>query len=138
MNGTPAPEHSSVVALVHRDAGAAVRDAAAHTLSPYVAAARLETNLAPLRERLHLLARRRPDQLAVLADHWGTTPDPGEVTAALTRHAALLLVRRHAALTGDPPDELLPNAGDAHQHLMARQVVTAHAQSARRVHPPPR
>ncbi|NHA68774.1 hypothetical protein [Phycicoccus flavus] len=105
----------SVLALVHRDLGRAVRDAACHTLSPYLAAHRLDIELAPLRSRIDLLAQRRPDLLDQLAEHWGTRPDPADLGDAVTRHAHLLLVRRHAHAAGDR-DLLatpLPRSADA-------------------------
>ena len=73
MTTDPARSQPDIVALVNSDIDAAVRDAAHHTSSPYVAAGRLEHNLTPLRERLALLAHRRPELLDTLAAHFGVT-----------------------------------------------------------------
>lgn len=97
---TPDSTEPSVIALVNRDLGAAVRHASAHTLSPFVAAHRLEYELGPLRHRVELLALRRPDLLAQLAAHWECTPDPRQLDEELTDHAHHLLVRRHAHAGG--------------------------------------
>ncbi|QKE85113.1 hypothetical protein [Arthrobacter sp. NEB 688] len=99
MNATTSAE-PSVIALVNRDLGAAVRHAAGHTLSPFVAAHRLEYELGPLRHRIELLALRRPDLLARLAAHWECPPDPRHLDEELTEHAHHLLVRRHAHAGG--------------------------------------
>lgn len=123
-NGTP-----SIVALVHRDLGAAVRDAAAHTLSPYVAAARLEHNLDPLRQRIDLAGRQRPGLLRQLADHYRTPPETAAVDAAVTRHAHLLLVRRHAHAAGTLA-ELTPRTPARDDDAAARlRAATGHQQS---------
>ncbi|GIL37584.1 hypothetical protein [Phycicoccus sp. DTK01] len=90
----------SVIALVNRDLGAAVRHASAHTLSPFIAAHRLEFELGPVRHRVELLALKRPDLLARLAAHWECPPDPRHVDEELTDHAHHLLIRRHAHATG--------------------------------------
>ena len=137
--GTP-----SIVTLVHRDLGAAVRDAAAHTLSPYVAAARLEHNLEPLQHRIDLAVRQRPGLLRRLVEHYRTPPETASVDAAVTRHAHLLLVRRHAHAAGTL-DELPPLTA-AHDDGTARlRAATEHQQSlpapraaAMRADPPPR
>ena len=134
----------SIVALVHRDLGAAVRDAAAHTLSPYVAAARLEHNLEPLRQRIDLAGRQRPGLLRQLADHYRTPPETAAVDAAVTRHAHLLLVRRHAHAAGTL-DELPPLTRPGDDAAARLRAATEHQQSlpapraaAMRADPPPR
>ena len=72
----PTPQSGpSIVALVKRDIGRAVRDAADHTDSPVLRARRLDRDLGPTAaERLALLAQRRPDLLAQLADHFDVPP----------------------------------------------------------------
>ena len=94
MTTTPEPRGPDIVALVRRDVARAVRDAANHTSSPYFAHGRLDGNLAPLRQRLALLAQRRPDLHARLADHFDVSAAPDDVAAAVARYAGLLLERR--------------------------------------------
>ncbi len=94
MTTTPEPREADIVALVRRDIGSAVRDAADHTPSPYFAHGRLDGTLAPLRRKLALLAQRRPDLHAKLADHFDVTATPDDVAAAVTRYAHTLLERR--------------------------------------------
>ncbi|MGG5258664.1 hypothetical protein [Phycicoccus avicenniae] len=99
MSSTDSSE-PSIIAGVNRDLGEAVRHAGAHTLSPFVAAQRLEYELGPLRHRVQLLAQRRPDLLERLAEHWGCRPSPVDVDEELTEHAHHLLIRRHAHAGG--------------------------------------
>ncbi len=94
MTATPEPRELDIVALVRRDIGSAVRDAADHTPSPYFAHGRLDGTLAPLRQKLALLAQRRPDLHARVADHFDVTATPDDVAAAVTRYAHTLLERR--------------------------------------------
>ena len=91
---TPEPREPHVVALVRRDIGSAVRDAADHTASPYFAHGRLDGTLDPLRQKLALLAQRRPDLHAKLADHFDVTATHDGIAAAVTRYAHTLLERR--------------------------------------------
>lgn len=94
MTTTPERRELDIVALVRRDVGRAVRDAADHTPSPYFAHGRLDGALTPLRQKLALLAQRRPDLHASLADHFDVTDTPDGVAAAVTRYAQALLERR--------------------------------------------
>ncbi len=94
MTTTPERREPDIVALVRRDVARAVRDAADHTASPYFAHGRLDGNLAPLRQKLALLAQRRPDLHTKLADHFDVTATHDDVTAAATRYAHTLLERR--------------------------------------------
>ena len=94
MTTTPEPRELDIVALVRRDIGSAVRDAADHTASPYFAHGRLDGTLDPLRQKLALLAQHRPDLYARLADHFDVTATPDDVAAAVTRYAHTLLERR--------------------------------------------
>lgn len=112
---TPDSTEPSVIALVNRDLGAAVRHASARTLSPFVAAHRLEYELGPLRHRVELLALRRPDLLAELAAHWECPSDPRHLDEDLTDHAHHLLVRRYAHAGGhlDVLTEPLRRSGDS-------------------------
>ena len=91
---TPEPREPDIVALVRRDVGSAVREAADHTPSPYFAHGRLDGTLDPLRQKLTLLAQRRPDLHVRLADHFDVTFTPDDVAAAVTRYAHTLLERR--------------------------------------------
>ncbi|MBT9257163.1 hypothetical protein KMZ32_19880 [Phycicoccus sp. MAQZ13P-2] len=136
---TPDSIEPSVIALVNRDLGAAVRHASAHTLSPFVAAHRLEYELGPLRHRVELLALRRPDLLAELAAHWECPPDPRHLDEELTDHAHHLLVRRHAHAGGhlDVLTEPLRRSGDpgrlaASQERARGQVSQASARATDR------
>jgi hypothetical protein len=94
MTTTPEPREPDIVALVRRDVGSAVRDAADHTPSPYFAHGRLDGTLATLVQKLALLAQRRPDLHAKLADHFEVTATPDDVAAAVIRYAHTLLERR--------------------------------------------
>ena len=90
----PERRELGIVALVRRDIGSAVRDAADHTPSPYLAHGRLDGTLAPLRQKLALLAQRRPDLHAKVADHFDVIATADDVAAAVTRYAHTLLERR--------------------------------------------
>ena len=94
MTATPERRELDVVALVRRDIGSAVRDAADHTPSPYFAHGRLDGTLDPLRQKLALLAQRRPDLHAKLAAHFDVTATPDGIAGAVTRYAHTLLERR--------------------------------------------
>ncbi len=94
MTTTPELRELDIVALVRRDIGRAVRDAADHTPSPYFAHGRLDGTLDPLRQKLALLAQRRPDLHAKLADHFDVTDTPDDVAAAVNRYAHTLLELR--------------------------------------------
>ena len=93
----PGPQPPDIIALVNGDIDAAVRDAADHTSSPYVAAGRLEHNLAPLRERLTLLAHRRPELLDTLAAHFGVAGTDVDLITVVELRAHGLLERTHEA-----------------------------------------
>jgi len=90
----PERRELDIVALVRRDIGSAVRDAADHTPSPHFAHGRLDGTLDPLRQKLALLAQRRPDLHARLADHFDVSVTPDDVAAAVTSYAHGLLERR--------------------------------------------
>ena len=92
----PPTRGPSVVGLVKRDVGRAVRDAATQTSSPYFGHARLHRDLDRLRERLALLEQRRPDLLAQVADHFDVPPTAQDVAAAAQDLADRLLERRYA------------------------------------------
>jgi hypothetical protein len=94
MTTTPEPREPDIVALVRRDVARAVRDAADHTPSPYFAHGRLDGTLTPLRQKLALLAQRRPDLHGRVADHFDVTDTPDGVAAVVTRYAHTLLERR--------------------------------------------
>ena len=94
MTATPERREPDIVALVRRDVARAVHDAADHTPSPYFAHGRLDGTLDPLRQKLALLAQRRPDLHAKLADHFDVTGSLDAVSAAVTRYAHTLLERR--------------------------------------------
>jgi len=94
MTTTHERREPDIVALVRRDVARAIRDAADHTASPYFAHGRLDGNLAPLRQKLALLAQRRPDLHASLADHFDVTATHDDVAAAVTQYAHTLLERR--------------------------------------------
>jgi hypothetical protein len=94
MTTTPERRELDIVALVRRDVARAVRDAADHTASAYFAHGRLDGTLDPLRQKLALLAQRRPDLHAKLADHFDVSATPDEVAEAVTRYAHALLERR--------------------------------------------
>ena len=94
MTTTPERREMDVVALIRLDVARAVRGAADHTPSPYFAHGRLDGTLDPLRQKLALLAQRRPDLHAKLADHFDVTVTPDDVAAAVTRYAHTLLERR--------------------------------------------
>jgi hypothetical protein len=94
MTTTPERREPDIVALVRRDVGSAVRDAADHTPSPHFAHGRLDGTLDSLRQKLALLAQRRPDLHATLADHLHVTATPDDVAAAVTWYAHTLLERR--------------------------------------------
>lgn len=98
MTTDPARLQPDIVALVNSDIDAAVRDAAHHTSSPYVAAGRLEHNLTPLRERLALLAHRRPELLDTLAAHFGVAGTDVDLITLVELRAHGLLERAHGLL----------------------------------------
>ena len=62
----------SVVGLVNRDLGAAVREAAAIP-SPYFAHGRMSVLMQPLVDRLNLLEDRRPELFTELAKRLGVS-----------------------------------------------------------------
>ena len=99
MTPEPTPQRPtavpSVVGLVKRDVGRAVRDAAIATSSPYFGHAHLHQDLERLRERLALLEQRRPDLLAQAADHFHVPPTAQDVAAAAQDLADRLLDRRY-------------------------------------------
>lgn len=94
MTTHPERPEPDIVALVRRDVARAVRDTADHTDSPYLAHGRLDGTLDPLRQRLALLAQRRPDLHARLADHLDISASPDDVAAAVAGYAHRLLERR--------------------------------------------
>jgi len=100
MTTDPPRSEPGIVALVRSDIDRAVRDAVQHTASPYSAAGRLEDNLTPLRERLAMLAQRRPELLVILAAHFDVAATHADVAAAVDRCAQALLERIHE--TADP------------------------------------
>jgi hypothetical protein len=100
---TPPPDRAptpqsrpSVIGLVKRDVGRAVRDAAAQTDSPYFGHAALRRDLGGLRGRLTLLEQRRPDLLTQIADHFDVPPTAQNVATAAQDLADRLLERRYA------------------------------------------
>ena len=132
MTTTSEPREPHIVALVRRDIGAAVRDAADHTPSPYLAHGRLDGTLAPLRQKLALLAQRRPDLHARVADHFDVTATHDDVATAVTRYAHTLLERRlqqTPPMTGptilDPAQEHDPHrARGGHHRAPPRPAAT--------------
>ena len=93
----PTPQSGpSVIGLVKRDIGRAVRDAAAQTDSPYFGHAALHRDLGRLRERLTLLEQRRPDLLTQVADHFDVPRTAQDVATAAQDLADWLLERRYA------------------------------------------
>ena len=93
----PTPQSGpSVIGLIKRDIGRAVRDAAAQTDSPYFGHAALHRDLGRLRERLTLLEQRRPDLLTQVADHFEVPPTAQDVATAAQDLADRLLERRYA------------------------------------------
>ncbi len=119
MTTTPEPREPGIVALVRRDVARAVHDAADHTPSPYFAHGRLDGTLAPLRQKLALLAQRRPDLHASLADHFDVTDTPDDVAAAVTRYAHTLLERR-LQQTPPPTGPTVLDLAAAHEPHRAR------------------
>ena len=98
----PTPQSGpSVIGLVKRDIGRAVRDAAAQTDSPYFGHAALHRDLGRLRERLTLLEQRRPDLLTQIADHFDVPPTAGDVATAAQDLADRFLERRYAQADPD-------------------------------------
>lgn len=97
MTTDPARLQPDIVALVTSDIDAAVRDAAHHTNSPYVAAGRLEHNLTPLRERLALLAHRQPELHDTLTAHFGVAGTDIDLITVVELRAHELLKRTHEA-----------------------------------------
>ena len=93
----PTPQSGpSVIGLIKRDIGRAVRDAAAQTDSPYFGHAALHRDLGRLRERLTLLEQRRPDLLTQIADHFDVPRTAQDVATAAQGLADRLLERRYA------------------------------------------
>ena len=93
----PTPQSGlSVIGLVKRGIGRAVRDAAAQTDSPYFGHAHLHRDLGRLRERLTLLEQRRPDLLTQIADHFDVPPTAQDIATAAQDLADRLLERRYA------------------------------------------
>ena len=136
---TPSPDRAptpqsgpSVIGLVKRDIGRAVRDAAAQTDSPYFGHAALHRDLGRLRERLTLLEQRRPDLLAQVADHFDVPSTARDVATAAQDLADRLLERRYAQ--ADPgADARVSRAADtAAARLLAD---TAQQMRARRSSP---
>lgn len=126
MTTTPERRELDIVALVRRDVGSAVRDAADHTPSPYFAHGRLDGALAPLQQKIILLAQRRPDLHAKLADHFDVDATPDDVAAAVTRYAHTLLERRLQQTPPPPGSTVLDLAAEPDPH------------PARQCRPPPR
>ncbi len=92
----PPQRDPSVVGLVKREIGRAVRKAAAQTDSPYFGHAHLHRDLGRLRERLILLEQRRPDLLAQIADHFDVPRTAQDLATAAQDLADRLLERRYA------------------------------------------
>ena len=93
----PTPQSGpSVIGLIKRDIGRAVRDAAAQTDSPYFGHAALHRDLGRLRERLTLLEQRRPDLLPQIADHFDVPRTAQDIATAAQDLADRLLERRYA------------------------------------------
>jgi hypothetical protein len=133
MTTTSEPRELDIVALVRRDVWSAVRDAADHTPSPYFAHGRLDGTLAPLRQKLALLAQRRPDLHARLADHFDVSDTHDDVAAVVTRCAHTLLERR---LQQTPPTTG-PNILDLAPEPDAFRGRAAHHSAPPRLAPPP-
>ena len=131
----PEPRAPDIVALVRRDIGSAVRDAADHTPSPYFAHGRLDGTLAPLHQKLALLAQRRPDLHAKLADHFDVTVTPDGVAAAVTRYAHALLERRLQQTQPPTGPTILDRAPEPDPHRARGGPHRAPPRSAAR--PPP-
>ena len=83
----------NITALVGREVGAAVRTSGG-TTSPYFAHGRLLWELQSLRDRIALLAQRRPDLLEVLAADLGVPATLHDVVTEVEDRAANLLARR--------------------------------------------
>ncbi len=130
---TPEPREPHVVALVRRDIGSAVRDAADHTASPYFAHGRLDGTLDPLRQKLALLAQHRPDLYARLADHFDVTATPDDVAEAVTRYAHTLLERR---LQRTPPTTGTTILDLTAEHRLDRARGASHRAPPRPAPPP--
>ena len=130
---TPEPREPHVVALVRRDIGSAVRDAADHTASPYFAHGRLDGTLDPLRQKLALLAQHRPDLYARLADHFDVTATPDDVAEAVTRYAHTLLERR---LQRTPPTTGTTILDLTAEHRLDRARGASHRAPLRPAPPP--
>ena len=131
---TPEPREPGIVALVQRDVARAVRDAADHTPSPYFAHGRLDGTLAPLRQKLALLAQRRPDLHAKLAEHFDVTDTPDGVAGAVTRYAHTLLERR-LEQTPPPTGPTILDLTPEHDGRRAREGL--HRAPPRPAAPPP-
>lgn len=108
----------SILSLVYRDLGAAVRSCLTWT-SPYFAHARLTQELEPLLHRLERLEQQRPALYREVADSFGV--EPAGVPAAIQDRAAELLDRALQDLDGGTvavssaaltPDLVARRAGD--------------------------
>ena len=130
----PTPQSGpSVIGLIKRDIGRAVRDAAAQSDSPYFGHAALHRDLGRLRERLTLLEQRRPDLLAPIADHFDVPPTARDVATAAQDLADRLLERRYAQ--ADPgADARISRAADT--GAARRRADTAQQMRAQRSSPP--
>ena len=133
MTTTPEHREPDIVALVRRDIGSAVRDAADHTPSPYFAHSRLDGSLDALRQKLVLLAQHRPDLHARLAERFDVSATPDDVAAAVTRYAHTLLERR---LQQTPPPTG-PTILDLAPEPDALRGRAAHHSAPPRLAPPP-
>ena len=135
---TPPPDRAptpksgpSVIGLVKRDIGRAVRDAAAQTDSPYFGHAALHRDLGRLRERLTLLEQRRPDLLTQIADHFDVPRTAQDIATAAQDLGDRLLERRYAQ--ADPgADARISRAADttaAHRRADTAQQMRAQRSS---------
>jgi len=130
---TPLPQRGpSVIGLVKRDIGRAVRDAAAQTDSPYFGHAALHRDLGRLRDRLTLLEQRRPDLLTQIADHFDVPRTARDIVTAAQDLADRLLERRYAQ--ADPgADARISRAADT--TAARRRADTAQQMRAQRSSP---
>ena len=135
---TPAPDRAptpqsgpSVIGLVKRDIGRAVRDAAAQTDSPYFGHAALHRDLGRLRERLTLLEQRRPDLLTQIADHFDVPPTAHVVATATQDLADRLLERRYGRADPGADARISQAADTTAAHLRADTAQRMRAQRGR-------